>query len=548
MAKAGLLEQNRLSGANRNTLIAGGIMANTAEIFNFPVPDAAQKEPRVADLDDGYTRIANELLEAVMLAGLTQHQLLVFLAVMRKTYGFNKKLDWVSNEQLSELTGILPHKCSAAKSVLVKRGIFIQSGRNTGINNVVSEWSTLPESGKKNKVYLKEVNLPESGKKSLPKSGKGVYPNQVNTKDKLTKDNIKPFSSENSGESSDQPENDLPVVKPDAAIQSGSKWGTAEDLTAAEWMFDMVKTIAPSARKPNFAGWANDIRLMRERDGRNHRDMCVLFRWACQDNFWSGNVLSPAKLRDKWTQLEINRNKQQAGVTAGKPKLDLTNFDCEQMRRIANNMPEQYDEKPQVQQVAQIINGVFSQLLATFPASLANRDQNELNEIRRQWVLAFRENGITTMEQVNAGMRVARRQNRPFLPSPGQFVAWCREEASVNAGLPNVSELVDMVYEYCRKRGLYPDAESYPWKSNAHYWLVTNLYQNMRANALTDAELRRKAADELTCMTARINRGEAIPEPVKQLPVMGGRPLNRAQALAKIAEIKAKFGLKGASV
>lgn len=105
----------------------------------------------------------------------------------------------------------------------------------------------------------------------------------------------------------------------------------------------------------------------------------------------------------------------------------MINFDREQMRRIANNMPEQYDEKPQVQQVAQIINGVFSQLLATFPASLANRDQNELNEIRRQWVMAFRENGITTMEQVNAGMRVARRQERPFLPSPGQFVAWCKQ-------------------------------------------------------------------------------------------------------------------------
>ncbi|MCV5655133.1 replication protein, partial [Escherichia coli] len=100
------------------------------------------QELRVSDLDDGFTRIANELLEAVMHAGLSQHQLLVFLAVMRKTYGFNKKLDWVSNEQLSELTGILPHKCSAAKSVLVKRGILIQSGRNTGINNVVSEWST----------------------------------------------------------------------------------------------------------------------------------------------------------------------------------------------------------------------------------------------------------------------------------------------------------------------------------------------------------------------------------------------------------------------
>nr|EFK6266176.1 replication protein [Escherichia coli] len=188
-------------------------MANTAEVINFPVPDVAPKEQRVADLDDGFTRIANELLEAVMHAGLSQHQLLVFMAVMRKTYGFNKKSDWVSNEQISELTGILPHKCSAAKSVLVKRGIFIQSGRNIGINNVVSEWETLPESGKKNNVYPKEVNLPESGKKSLPESGKknnvypkevnlpesgkkslpesgnAYYPNQVNTKDKHTKDN-----------------------------------------------------------------------------------------------------------------------------------------------------------------------------------------------------------------------------------------------------------------------------------------------------------------------------------------------------------------------
>lgn len=148
-------------------------MANTAEVINFPVPDVAPKEQRVADLDDGFTRIANELLEAVMHAGLSQHQLLVFMAVMRKTYGFNKKSDWVSNEQISELTGILPHKCSAAKSVLVKRGIFIQSGRNIGINNVVSEWETLPE----------------SGKKSLPESGNAYYPNQVNTKDKHTKDN-----------------------------------------------------------------------------------------------------------------------------------------------------------------------------------------------------------------------------------------------------------------------------------------------------------------------------------------------------------------------
>lgn len=164
-------------------------MANTAEVINFPVPVVALQELRVADLDDGFTRIANELLEAVMRAGLSQHQLLVFIAVMRKTYGFNKKSDWVSNEQLSELTGILPHKCSAAKSVLVKRGVLTQTGRVIGINKTVSEWSSLPVKGTEKRPYLKKVTLPESGKKSLPESGNAYYPNQVNTKDKHTKDN-----------------------------------------------------------------------------------------------------------------------------------------------------------------------------------------------------------------------------------------------------------------------------------------------------------------------------------------------------------------------
>ncbi|UFO02236.1 replication protein [Klebsiella variicola] len=164
-------------------------MANTAEVINFPVPVVALQELRVADLDDGFTRIANELLEAVMHAGLSQHQLLVFMAVMRKTYGFNKKADWVSNEQISMLTGILPHKCSAAKSALVKRGILTQTGRVIGINKAVSEWSSLPVKGTEKKLYLKKVTLPESGKKSLPESGNAYYPNQVNTKDKHTKDN-----------------------------------------------------------------------------------------------------------------------------------------------------------------------------------------------------------------------------------------------------------------------------------------------------------------------------------------------------------------------
>ncbi|HBX5442797.1 TPA: Replication protein P [Klebsiella pneumoniae] len=223
----------------------------------------------------------------------------------------------------------------------------------------------------------------------------------------------------------------------------------------------------------------------------------------------------------------------------------MHNFDRDNFQRVAAGLPEMQDEqavKRQAAKTAEIFNELFRQLLAVFPV-LANKSVEDLNEMRRQWLLAFKENGITTVEQINAGMRVARKQEKPFMPSPGQFVAWCRSEGVVAAGLPDVNELMDMVYRYCRTRGLYPDAESYPWERNEHYWLVTGLYTDMRANALSDSELRRKASDELLRMVRRMNAGEVIPEPVKQIPKLGGRPLSNEQGLNKIAEIRAKFGL-----
>ena len=56
-----------------------------AALLKFPDrrPQSAPQEVRVADLDDGYTRIANELYEALIGADLTKHQVKVVLGVIR---------------------------------------------------------------------------------------------------------------------------------------------------------------------------------------------------------------------------------------------------------------------------------------------------------------------------------------------------------------------------------------------------------------------------------------------------------------------------------
>lgn len=146
-------------------------------------PSLAVVERQVADLDDGYTRTANALMEAVMLSGLTQHQLLIVIAVWRKTYGYNKKVDWISNEQFAELTGMAATKCSTAKNELVRMGVLTQTGRQVGMNKNISEWKT--------KVNGIGKTFTESVKKTFTKTVNSGLPNQVNTKDNIQKKEIK---------------------------------------------------------------------------------------------------------------------------------------------------------------------------------------------------------------------------------------------------------------------------------------------------------------------------------------------------------------------
>lgn len=118
--------------------------------------------------------------------------------------------------------------------------------------------------------------------------------------------NIKNTTSENSHESSDERPKNLPVVRPDAAVHSpkGDKWGTADDLLAAQWIFSRVQVITPTAQQPNWPAWANDIRLMRDSLTVSHREICEVFTWANSNQFWQTNILSPSKLRKQWATLK----------------------------------------------------------------------------------------------------------------------------------------------------------------------------------------------------------------------------------------------------
>ena len=94
--------------------------------------------------------------------------------------------------------------------------------------------------------------------------------------------------------------------------------GTPDDHKTVKWMFERIRKVNATAREPNWDHWANDVRLMREMDGRSHSEICELFHWVGQENFWCTVILSPANLRQKWDQLVAKRNVPSSGRN-GKP-------------------------------------------------------------------------------------------------------------------------------------------------------------------------------------------------------------------------------------
>ena len=136
----------------------------------------------MADCDNGYTRIANDLLDALLAADLTKHQYKVALAIVRKTYGFNKSFDRISNSQIAELTNLPETRVSTAKNQLLDMRIIATEGRKIGPNKVISEW-VKPE----NKIGKLSPKQGNKNRETFPETGKDLSPKQGNTKDTIQK-------------------------------------------------------------------------------------------------------------------------------------------------------------------------------------------------------------------------------------------------------------------------------------------------------------------------------------------------------------------------
>lgn len=143
-------------------------------------------------IEDGFTRIADELLEALCGCSLTSREYAVALCVIRKTYGWNKKTDRISASQIVEMTGVPRSRVSGVLTSLAEKNVISFHGErrrgitpSVGIQKDHTRWprrdapqmgaTRSPQKGG-NSEASKTKDAPKMGSTDAPQKGSTVAP------------------------------------------------------------------------------------------------------------------------------------------------------------------------------------------------------------------------------------------------------------------------------------------------------------------------------------------------------------------------------------
>jgi len=215
--------------------------------------------------ENGYTPIANEIMEALAKTNLNAYQSRIVIAILRKTYGYKKKEDWISISQLVGLTGIKKsHVCRAKKELLDKK-IVTYLGNKIGLNKDYSQWLELP----------RKVTVTSLGNTVTSLGNKSYLVRDTQKK----KENIQ------------------------------KKIYNSEILFLSDFLFKKI-----IENNPNFKGnprkWDDDIDKLIRIDGRSHEEAAIVIAFAQNDRFWKSNILSGEKLRKQYDRLWIKAKEE----------------------------------------------------------------------------------------------------------------------------------------------------------------------------------------------------------------------------------------------
>ncbi|UOQ85674.1 replication protein [Gracilibacillus salinarum] len=223
--------------------------------------------------EEGYTGVANEILNEIMKVNLNGTQFRLIMAVWRYTYGFQTK-----DKELS--IRFLASKINANRSQ-VDRELRVLLSKNI-------------------------IKVSDAGKKGARKLRFNKNYEQWNKQE--------------------QESNPVPEPKKNPSNVKPKYDDESTYYKMATYFYKRVQKVAEDAgiahltKKANMQTWADDMRKLIEIDQVEKRKAKEVMDWVTTDPFWRTNILSAKKLRLKFMELAIKMNAESNPITKQKPQ------------------------------------------------------------------------------------------------------------------------------------------------------------------------------------------------------------------------------------
>ena len=98
-------------------------------------------------------------------------------------------------------------------------------------------------------------------------------------------------------------------------------------LKLAELLYKQIQNNSPNYKEPDLEKWANEFRLMMERDKREGKEIQNLIIRSQSHDFWKKNILSPSKLRKQYDRLVMEFEDNNKSETSNTIKAKDNEFD-----------------------------------------------------------------------------------------------------------------------------------------------------------------------------------------------------------------------------
>jgi phage replication O-like protein O len=149
-------------------------------------------------VEDGYTRIANELLEAIYSTGFNGTQFKILLCIIRYTYGFKRKSHDLSIGFISKATGVSRRYISAELSRLIDSKVITvlqehtdTTSRVLALNKNYTQWNI----SRTNNQQVKNISTGELEQHTTDEELITTTDEELFTQERNNKENIKESSS-----------------------------------------------------------------------------------------------------------------------------------------------------------------------------------------------------------------------------------------------------------------------------------------------------------------------------------------------------------------